>query len=286
MRRQHTQQRPRVVVCRVGGGDAHGEPIAVAGEHAALERLCGGDGEDAGARADIEDHSRPLALQHIVEREKATARARVMAVPKACPASISMARRRLSMRPRSWLPCTMKRPAADGTAVPLRQRHPICQRRPARCAKIGAAGGIPCPARSARSGHRGRAARRQAPKPRSIRRRARTRTTARAAGSDCFPPDGTAICSASVRVSGDLIRHLVSLAHAVPERPRPRDRAYRRRAAGPTRIEMVPRLPWRHRRQSLPSRRRGPARPRAGGRKASSASEPTLAAAAPREEAR
>ena len=68
------------------GSDGDGDWIHVARDGFALSALGGGDGEDAGAGADIEDTARMLPLGEAVERDEAAARGRVMggAEGKAC----------------------------------------------------------------------------------------------------------------------------------------------------------------------------------------------------------
>src|SRR5262245_34090696 len=59
-----------------GGGDS--DRVVVARHNFSLQRLGRGDGKYATAGADIDDFARPPALECIVEREQAAARARVM----------------------------------------------------------------------------------------------------------------------------------------------------------------------------------------------------------------
>ena len=49
-------------------GDCHRHRVVVAGDHAALERIGGGDRQNAGAGADIGDRTRAVPLEQIVER--------------------------------------------------------------------------------------------------------------------------------------------------------------------------------------------------------------------------
>ena len=72
--RDHADRRPRAIGARIGGGDAHGYRVMIAGEHRSLGRVGRGDGQDAAARAEIEDASWRLSLEHIVERDQAAAR--------------------------------------------------------------------------------------------------------------------------------------------------------------------------------------------------------------------
>ena len=100
-------------------------PIAVACQHAAFQCLCGGDGEDAGAGADVEDHARPLALQQIVEREKATARACVMSGAEGLPRVDLDGEALLRHAAPVVAAMHQEAPGAHRAALLLRQRHPI-----------------------------------------------------------------------------------------------------------------------------------------------------------------
>src|SRR3990172_2534601 len=69
-RLKHADEGPDAVLPRIVGCDRHRERIAVACRHASPERLGGGDGEDAGTGADIDDDARAAALELLVERQE------------------------------------------------------------------------------------------------------------------------------------------------------------------------------------------------------------------------
>src|SRR4249919_3632565 len=75
---QHEYARLNAVPPSVFGGDGDGNRIHVAREHRSVESIGRGDGEDAGAGADIEHAARAPALQKAIERDEASARGGVM----------------------------------------------------------------------------------------------------------------------------------------------------------------------------------------------------------------
>ena len=86
LRLDHGDARLNAVGTSILGCDGNGNWIHVARDHICIERPGGGDGEDAGAGADIEDTARMLPLGEAVERDEAAARGGVMggAEGKAC----------------------------------------------------------------------------------------------------------------------------------------------------------------------------------------------------------
>ena len=86
LRLDHGDARLNAVGTSILGSDGDGDWIHVARDHICIERPGGGDGEDAGAGADIEDTARMLPLGEAVERDEAAARGGVMggAEGKAC----------------------------------------------------------------------------------------------------------------------------------------------------------------------------------------------------------
>ena len=74
-----TRTRERTPFLRsILGRDGDGDRIHVARDHRSAKSLGGGDGEDAGAGADIEDVGRALPLEQAIERDEAAARGGVM----------------------------------------------------------------------------------------------------------------------------------------------------------------------------------------------------------------
>jgi len=67
------------VEARVGVGDFDRDRIEVAEPDLALDDFRRGDGEHAGAAADVEDLARPSALQQAIEMQQAAARRAVVA---------------------------------------------------------------------------------------------------------------------------------------------------------------------------------------------------------------
>ena len=74
----HEDTRANAVPRGIFGGDGDGDRIHVARNHRSAKSLGGGDGEDAGAGADIEHLGRAPALEQAIERDEAAARGGVM----------------------------------------------------------------------------------------------------------------------------------------------------------------------------------------------------------------
>ena len=73
-RPERADQRPDAIHPRILRRDLDRERVAVARGDFSPERLGGGDGEDSGAGADIDDLARTPPLESVVEREQAAAR--------------------------------------------------------------------------------------------------------------------------------------------------------------------------------------------------------------------
>ena len=113
-----------VLACILGCGRG-GDWVVVARDDFSLQSLRRGDGNHAGARADIDDCAWPPALERIVEREQAAARARVMRGAEGL-AGIDLDRE----QPTRYLSPVVaamdeEAPRDDLAAFSLRQRHPI-----------------------------------------------------------------------------------------------------------------------------------------------------------------
>ena len=78
IRLDHDDARLNAVGTSILGSDGNGNWIHVARHDICIERPGGGDGEDAGAGADIEDAARMFPLGEAVERDEAAARGGVM----------------------------------------------------------------------------------------------------------------------------------------------------------------------------------------------------------------
>ena len=117
--RNHTDQGGDAVLARVLGGGCGGYRVAVARDDFSSERLGGGDGEDAAAGAEIDDSARGAALEEIVEREQAAARARVMRRAEGLArVDLDGEADGAAPLPRSWLPWMRKRPATTLPRLP------------------------------------------------------------------------------------------------------------------------------------------------------------------------
>ncbi len=124
-RHKHPDQGPDAVLPRIVGCDRCRQRIAVACHHASPERLGGGDGEDAGAGADIDDDARAAALELIVERQETAARAGMMRRAESL-AGVDL-NGKTSARYMAPVVTAMheKAPGLDLSAPLLRERDPI-----------------------------------------------------------------------------------------------------------------------------------------------------------------
>ncbi len=89
------------------------------------EDLGGGDGEDAGAGADIDDGARTAALEVIVERQQAAARAGMVRRAEGLGGVDLDGKQAARHLAPVMAAMHEKAPGRDRSALPLRQRHPI-----------------------------------------------------------------------------------------------------------------------------------------------------------------
>ncbi len=124
-RLEHADQGPDTVLPRIVGCDRCRQRIAVACRHASPERLGGGDGEDAGAGADIDDDARAPPLELIVERQEAAERAGMMRGAERL-AGVDLDGKTSARQPAPVVTAMHeKAPGLDLPAPPLRERDPI-----------------------------------------------------------------------------------------------------------------------------------------------------------------